>query len=177
VEKSGAILTLGKDDQKILEGRYQVSPRTLCFITDGDEVLLLRGASNKRIWPNLYNGVGGHVEARENVRDAALREIHEETGLQVRGLKLRGVVNIPVEAQSQGIMLFVFAATACSRDVVASTEGAAEWVRCGDLNLLDLVDDVPVLLERILDDTKTDAPFFARYEYDEQDRLNITFAD
>ena len=42
--------------------RYTVIPRTLCFVTRGDRVLLLRGALTKRIWANKYNGIGGDVE-------------------------------------------------------------------------------------------------------------------
>ena len=54
---------MGQADQKMIKGRYQVVPRTLCFIIHDDDVLLLRGAPTKRIWPNKYNGVGGHVES------------------------------------------------------------------------------------------------------------------
>ena len=52
-------------------GRYQVVPRTLCFVTHEDAVLLLKGAPTKRIWPGRYNGLGGHVEPDEDVLAAA----------------------------------------------------------------------------------------------------------
>jgi hypothetical protein len=42
--------------------RYKVVPRTLVFITRGDKVLLLKGAADKSIWANLYNGICGHIE-------------------------------------------------------------------------------------------------------------------
>jgi len=116
----------GTDD---LSGRHLVLPRTLCFVTWGDEVLLLRGAPDKRIWPNRYNGVGGHVERGEDVRSAARREIAEETGLTVEDLRLRGVVHVTPDAEGVGVMLFVFAARAQQREVRPSAEGAAVWVR------------------------------------------------
>ncbi|MCH7664271.1 MAG: NUDIX domain-containing protein, partial [Chloroflexi bacterium] len=54
--------------------RYQLIPRVLIFITRGDEVLLLKGAPDKNLWANLYNGVGGHIERGEDVLSAARRE-------------------------------------------------------------------------------------------------------
>lgn len=168
---------MGKADQKILASRYQVVPRTLCFITCGDDVLLLRGAPDKRIWPNQYNGIGGHVEPGEDVHSAARREIQEETGLEVHDLRLRGVINIPVDIdQGTGILVLVFAALATTRETQASEEGTLEWVARDRLTELDLVEDLPILLPRVLGMETDDPPFFAHYSYDERDRLAITFS-
>jgi 8-oxo-dGTP diphosphatase len=168
---------MGKADQKLLDDRYQAVPRTLCFVIRGEDVLLLRGAPDKRIWPNQYNGVGGHVEADEDVHTAARREIQEETGLQVQDLRLRGVINIPVDARGNtGILLFVFTATAATYDVRQSEEGALEWVARDRLAEMDLVKDLPILLPRVLEMEADEPPFFAHYDYDEQDRLVVAFS-
>ncbi len=167
---------MGRADQKPETDRYCVSPRTLCFITCGDEILLLRGSPGKPIWPNQYNGVGGHIEAREDVQSAALREIREETGLEVEDLKLCGVVNIPVDASSLGVMLFVFTAVADVRESRSSREGLLKCVDIDHLVELDLVEDLPTLIPRVLGMKPTDPPFFALYQYDELDQLRIIFA-
>ena len=63
---------MGKSDQGVRASkeRYTVIPRVLVFFLDGGDVLLLKGAPTKRIWANRYNGVGGHVEAGEELGDA-----------------------------------------------------------------------------------------------------------
>lgn len=163
----------GTDD---LTGRHLVVPRTLCFVTWGDEVLLLRGAPDKRIWPNRYNGVGGHIERGEDIRSAARREIAEETGLAVEELRLRGVVHVSPDAEGVGVMIFVFSARALQRQARPSAEGSAVWVRQGRWGELDLVDDLPQLLPRVL--APPDAPlFFARSYYDEEGKLVVAFED
>ena len=156
--------------------RYKAVPRTLCFITHGDDVLLLHGSPTKRIWPGKYNGVGGHVEANEDIYSAAIREMREETGADVSDVSLRGVINIDI-GQETGIILFVFTARALGRVVRPSPEGALEWVQCDRLEALDLVEDLARLLPRVLSMQPADPPFFAHYHYDEHDQLVITFAD
>ena len=163
--------------QTIIPDRYQTVPRTLSFVTNGDDVLLLRGAPDKRIWPNLYNGVGGHVMPEEDVHTAAAREIREEAGLLVEDLRLRGVINIPVEEPNTGIMVFVFTARSPDRAVQASEEGVPEWVPADRVLELELVEDLPVILPKVLAMGAEDPPFFALYQYDEQGALRITFAE
>jgi len=175
---------MGRADQKIIPNRYQVVPRTLCFIIHEDELLLLRGAPDKRIWPNRYNGVGGHVKPNEDVYAAARREVREETGLEAQDLRLRGVVNIPVDAQSKrGVMLFIFTAVALARAVYPSSEGAPseegvpEWVPAARLSELPLVEDLSTLIPRVLAMGPDAPPFFAHYHYNAQDQLVITFSE
>lgn len=158
------------------KNRWHVVPRTLCFVTHGDDVLLLKGAPDKRIWPGKYNGVGGHVERDEDVLQAARREIQEETGLTVHALRLRGIVNIDAGDDQTGIALFVFTAQANERTLSPSPEGSLEWHACDRLPHEDLVDDLAVILPHTLSLADDTPPFFARYWYDEADKPHIEFA-
>lgn len=169
---------MGREDQGLSKSRdrYSVIPRTLCFITYGEEVLLLRGGPHKRLWAGLYNGVGGHVEAHEDIYSGLLREIQEETGLKVHDVRLRVISHIDAGDANLGIMIFVFTAVAAGRNVVPSEEGTLEWVPKTDLPVHSMVEDLPLLLPRILAMTPTDPPFFAAYGYDETDHLRVTFA-
>lgn len=172
---------MAREDQGITNNmhRWQTIPRVLCFVTHDDgvapAVLLLRGAPTKRIWANRLNGVGGHVERVEDIRHAAEREIGEETGLVVSNLRLRGVVHIDSGAAA-GIMMFVWTAQAPHRAVQACAEGDLEWHPFDRLPTTDLVDDLAVLLPRVLGMAPDEAPFHAHYSYDEQNQLVIRWA-
>ena len=156
--------------------RYALIPRTLCFVLNGADILLLRGAPTKRIWPGRYNGIGGHVERGEDVHSAARREILEECGLQAERLQLCGTVNVDT-GEGRGILLFVFVAHTAARDTCASAEGTLHWVPQQQAAQYELVEDLPVILPRALAVAAGAAPFAAHYSYDAQRKLCIRFAD
>jgi len=166
---------MGRSEQGIDKGnrRYKAIPRVLVFLTNKNDVLLLKGAGNKPIWPNLYNGVGGHVETGESVRQAAVREVREETGLEVENLTLRAITNINAGNIETGIIMYVFVAEASSRETVASVEGSLHWRPIKGLEELELVEDLYWLLPRILRDDRAHEPLSLHYSYDEQDQLVI----
>jgi 8-oxo-dGTP diphosphatase len=128
---------------------YTVVPRTLIFLTRGDEVLLLKGAANKRLWADKWNGIGGHVEPGESPYASALRELKEETGLMPGGLALRAVVHITLP-EPPGVVLFVFTGSA-EGEPKASDEGRPVWISRDRLLSLPLVEDLEELLPRVLE--------------------------
>ena len=154
--------------------RHHVIPRVLCFVLHEGNVLLLKGAPTKRLWPNRYNGLGGHVESDEDVYTAAVREIQEESGLDVTNVRLRGVIHIDT-GDPVGVILFVFLADAVTHTPQASDEGALEWVPLSQVDEYDLVEDVAVILPRALAEDTHNGVFFAHYGFDEEGNLLITW--
>ena len=169
-------------DQGINLDRYLLIPRTLIFLIKEDRILLIKGSSDKRLWAGLYNGLGGHVERGEDILSAAHREISEETGLEVQDLWLCGLITVDT-GDNIGVGIYVLRGDLHSRSsdysdqLPATSEGTLEWVQIDQLHSLPLVEDLPVLLPKVLQAQMSDPPFSALYWYDEEDRLMILFRD
>jgi len=166
---------MGQNDQGLNKGRgrYQAVIRVLVFLRNGNDVLLLKGAPDKRIWANLYNGVGGHVEVDEDIYSAARREVMEETGLAVNELALKAVVNIDAGSRELGILMFAFVGSIDRRDTVASVEGTLQWIPVDELSEYNLVEDLNWLLPRILHLPADAEPMYLHYSYNDEDQLVI----
>lgn len=170
---------MGANDQgaDATENRWLTIPRTLCFVFNGNDVLLMQRAPHKRVFPNKYNGLGGHIERDEDLFTAARREIIEESGLRVHSVRLRGIHNIDA-GENMGIMLFVFTARSASRNFEnSSEEGMLHWVALDKLNEVDLVEDLPLILPRIQAMTHDAAPYSAHVSYNEQDEIVMRFVE
>lgn len=166
---------MGKQDQGLTSSgdRYRVVPRVLVFLRNGDDVLLIKGAPTKRIWPNLYNGVGGHIEKGETIISAARREALEETGLVVHNLELKAVISVDAGQDRLGILIFVFTGWTDDRTTISSDEGQNYWISVSEIAGYDLVEDLTVLLPRVLKEESCTRPAFFSYHYDVADRLVI----
>lgn len=161
-------------NQGVSSDRYLLIPRTLTFLTRGESVLLLKGAPNKRLWPNQYNGVGGHVEAGEDILSSAKRELLEETGLVPDTLWLCGTVTVDTQ-QSIGIGIYVYQGTCSAGEPHPSPEGNLEWVPFEQCSSLPLVEDLEILLPKVLSHSREHPPFSAHYYYDSAGKIQVRF--
>jgi 8-oxo-dGTP diphosphatase len=155
--------------------RWLTIPRTLCFVTHGDDILLMKRGEHKRIFPGRYNGLGGHIERDEDPLSSALREVKEESGLMVTNIRLRGVYNIDAGKET-GIILFIFTCITPSREVTECSEGTLHWVPLDEVDKLPLVEDLPYLLPRLFGPTANDTILFAHASYDAADQFVLRFA-
>lgn len=169
-------------DQGINLEHYLIVPRTLIFLVKGEKILLLKGGPDKRLWSGLYNGLGGHIERGEDILSAAYRELSEEVNLDVNDLWLCGLITIDT-GEDIGVGVFVLRGDIHPSDVEQSDklppspEGIPEWIPINMVNSLPLVEDLPVLIPHVLKARQGEAPFFAHYLYDADDRLMIVFRD
>lgn len=136
----------------------------------------MKRAPHKRIFPNRYNGVGGHIERYEDPLTSARREIKEETGFEISDLSLRAIYNIDAGTQT-GIILFVYVGQAPSREVILEgSEGTLHWIPIDEVQDYDLVEDLPVLLPYVLAKDKETIAYI-HVSYDENDKMIMKFAE
>jgi 8-oxo-dGTP diphosphatase len=161
-----------RHEQGVMKDRYQIIPRCLVFLFDGERVLLIKGAPTKRLWANKFNGIGGHIERGEDALTAARRELAEETGLSAHRLWLCGTVMIDT-GQDIGIGLYVFKGEDPQGTLESSREGELFWEDAKDVNSLPIVEDLRVLVPLVIKMKPGDLVFSARYWYDKSDELQI----
>ncbi|PKO61309.1 MAG: hypothetical protein CVU24_09185, partial [Betaproteobacteria bacterium HGW-Betaproteobacteria-18] len=71
--------------------------------------------------------------------------------------------------------LLIFSGQAGAGELVPSEEGDLAWIPLGDVDKFPLLDDVPILLDRIRATGPGEAPFSARSFLDAKGRLQVIF--
>ena len=154
--------------------RHEARLVTVAFVTNGGDVLLKRHGEGADRFAGRWNGIGGHVEPGEGVLAAARRELREETGLDVPGLRLRGVVH-ESGLLGHAHLVFLFVGESEKRGLEPEGDAKVRWQPLAKLGELPLVGDLPALLPRVL---AADEPVFATETYDGGDRrLALVFEE
>jgi 8-oxo-dGTP diphosphatase len=112
---------------------------TLCYIhREGKTLMLHRVKKKDDIHQGKWNGLGGKLNPGETPEECALREIHEESGLTVSDLRLRGFLTFPSFDDSDDWYVYVFTAKANAGELVESPEGHLHWIDDAEVKNLHL---------------------------------------
>lgn len=139
---------------------------TICYVDNGKELLLLhRNKKPNDVHQGKWIGVGGKMEQGETPEECAIREIKEETGLDVVNPRLRGIITFPEFTPDQDWYTYVFHAKEFSGQVKDCDEGTLEWVAYDQVELKPTWQGDMVFVNWILED----APFFsAKFTYSDK---------
>ena len=151
--------------------RHVARLATVCFVRSGTRVLLLRHPPGGDRFAGRWNGIGGHVEAGEGLRAAARRELFEESGLDVPGLRLRGVVH-ETGLVGHAYVVFFFVGEVADARLAPAPGVELAWHELARVRELPLVDDLHELLEALLVNRE---PVLAVERFDGGDR-RLAFA-
>jgi ADP-ribose pyrophosphatase YjhB (NUDIX family) len=135
----------------------------ICLFARGDQILVMEGFDATKGSP-FYRPLGGGVEFGETTRAALVREMREELGQEVRGLRLVGTLESLFELEGvQGHeIVFVYngefvdpTVYECDRLTFEEDNGEAVTARWRRLDFFDAYHRlVPEQLHRLISDGK-----------------------
>ena len=112
-------------------------------VRDGRVLMVLRSRDGD-VHQGKFNGLGGKLEADEDVIGCLHRELMEEAGITVTAERLRGTISWPgFGAAGENWFGFVFVVDACDGEVPErNDDGPLEWIELD--RLLDVGDHEPL---------------------------------
>ena len=148
---------------------------TLCYIDNGDSYLMLHRVKKENDASHgKWIGVGGKCEADESPDECMLREVREETGLEITEWHYRGIVTFISDTWPNEYMhLFTATAWRGEPDMSIDDEGTLAWIAKKELMELNLWEGDRIFLRLLLD---TNTPFFSLklvYENDEMTKATL----
>ena len=100
---------------------------TLIYIEKDDKYLMLhRNKKKNDINKDKWIGVGGHVEENETIDECVVREVKEETNLDLISYKLRGEVLFVLNGYEE--LMYVYTSNEFKGVLKECNEGTLEWI-------------------------------------------------
>lgn len=130
---------------------------TLCYIEkDGCYLMMHRISKKNDVNQNKWIGVGGHFEKGESPEECLLREVKEETGLNLTSFRFRGIITFSTDTFETEYMC-LYTADGFEGELTECNEGVLKWIPKDDLWDLNLWEGDRIFLKLLLDE----APFFS----------------
>lgn len=122
----------------------------MCMIYDDNGNVLVQNKIN-RSWGGV-TFPGGHIEHNESFNDSVIREIKEETGLDIKSPKLCGIKHWKISKNSRYIVL-LYKTNEFSGNLRSSVEGEVFWIKKSDIKKYNLADGFETMFH-VFDDDK-----------------------
>ena len=94
-----------------------------------------------------WNGLGGKLHLGETPEEGVIREVREESGLEIKNPSLRGILTFPAFKDEEDWYVYVFVASEFSGELIDSEEGELKWIEDGKLFELPLWEGDPLFLK------------------------------
>ena len=151
---------------------------TMCYVDDGESFLMLKRTKKENdIHEGLTISVGGKFEIGESPEDCVIREVKEETNLDIIKPKLRGIITFPNFDGNKDWYTYVFTAKEYTGDLTKDcNEGDLVWVKKNEIQNIKTWEGDYIFLDWLVQDK----PFFsAKFNYKDNKFIDyeVTFYD
>lgn len=148
----------------------KVELTTMCMIMDKENNKVLV-QDRVKSWKGI-NFPGGHVEGKESIMDAAIREVKEETGLDVWDLRPCGIIHWYNDRTEERYLVFNFKTETWAGTLLSETdEGKVFWIDIDELPGLNLAEGFGERLPMFLEDKYSEG--FARWNEEENGMMKF----
>ena len=134
-----------------MEKIEKVELTNLCLVHRGGLLLLQNRV--KEDWKGLALP-GGHVEPGESIVGSVIREMREETGLEIKKPRLCGIKQFPIDGGRY--LVFLFETEEFEGELRSSEEGQMVWIQRDELPAYQTVEALDTLLDVMLDPALTE---------------------
>lgn len=111
---------------------------TLCYAeNDGRWLMMHRTKKEADENAGKWIGLGGHMQEDESPEECVRREVREEAGLELEGLRLRGILTFILPDWGNELT-FLYTARAEDRELPDCDEGELRWIRIEEAEKLPL---------------------------------------
>lgn len=142
---------------------------TLCYIEENDKYLMLhRTSKDNDINKDKWIGVGGKFEPGEAPEECMLREVREETGLNLTSWRFRGILTF-CSNLCEPEYIFLYTADKYTGELSSCSEGTHQWVSKKDIYNLNLWDGDKIMFQLLEERT---SPFSLKLIYDGDTLIN-----
>lgn len=128
-----------------MEKTYKCIISNMCMVYKGDMVLVIN--RTKSDWPGL-SFPGGHLEENETLEESVVREMKEETGLEIKNPKLCAIKEWDWGNGVRYLGL-LYKTNNFKGELKSSNEGEVFWINKRDINKYELSQDFLELFKLI----------------------------
>jgi 8-oxo-dGTP diphosphatase len=134
--------------------------------------MLKRDKREKDFHQGKYNGVGGKFLPGETPEECLMREVKEETGLEILDFTYEGIISFPIFDGVNDWYTFVYTVTDFEGTLVECDEGSLHWIDDRQLTSLNLWKGDPYFLEWIYDEAYDSKTFSAKFIYENKQYIS-----